>query len=93
MALSPDLRSMLLKRLAKASNDVMSLEQISETTSLREDLKLDSLEMVTLVFDLQDELGVAIEDEELSTIVTVGNLLDIVDTKLLNLQEDSDKQI
>ena len=93
MALSPDLRSMLLKRLAKASNDVMSLEQISETTLLREDLKLDSLEMVTLVFDLQDELGVAIEDEELSTIVTVGNLLDIVDTKLLNLQEDSDKQI
>ena len=93
MTLSPDIRLKLLERLSKASENALTPDEISETTSLREDLKLDSLELVTLVFDLQDELGVVIEDEELPLIITVGNLLQIVETKLPPTQDISEKPV
>ena len=93
MTLSPDIRLKLLERLSKASENALSPEEISDTTSLREDLKLDSLELVTLVFDLQDELGVVIEDEELPLIITVGNLLQIVETKIEPTQDISGKPV
>jgi acyl carrier protein len=91
MNISPDIRLRLLERLSKASATGISAEQITETTSLREDLKLDSLEMVTLVFDLQDELGVVIEDEELYSIITVGSLMEIIEAKLAKIQESAKK--
>jgi acyl carrier protein len=93
MTVSPDIRMQLLERLSKASENAISPGEISETTSLREDLKLDSLELVTLVFDLQDELGVVIEDEELPLIITVGNLLQVVGAKLEPTQEISEKPV
>lgn len=87
MNLSADIRQQLLQRLAKASEAGITVDQMTEATSLRDDLKLDSLEMVTLVFDLQDELGVTIEDDELPSIATVGNLLQIVELKLATVTD------
>ena len=82
MAIDPISKKLLLERLAKASETGIVADQITDATSLRDDLKLDSLEMVTLVFDLQDHLGVIVEDEELGSINTVGDLLRIVESKL-----------
>ena len=89
MAISPDIQKQLLNRLAKASDSGLTSDQITESTSLRDDLKLDSLEMVTLIFDLQDQMGVIVEDEELSGIASVGDLYRIVEAKLELLQGSS----
>ena len=51
---------------------------ISEETRLREDLDADSLDLVTLLVELQDTYGIRIPDEESARIRTVGDAADAV---------------
>ena len=53
-------------------------ERIGETTRFREDLEADSLDLVELVVELEDNYGVRIPDEEAARIVTVGQAADYV---------------
>jgi acyl carrier protein len=52
--------------------------RISESTRFREDLEADSLDLYTLVQELEDSYGVRISDEEASRILTVGQAVDFV---------------
>jgi acyl carrier protein len=49
---------------------------IDESTRFREDLEADSLDLYTLVQELEDTYGVAISDEEAAKILTVGAAID-----------------
>jgi acyl carrier protein len=51
---------------------------ISESTRFREDLEADSLDLYTLVQELEDSYGVRISDEEATRILTVGQAVDFV---------------
>jgi acyl carrier protein len=51
---------------------------ISESTRFREDLEADSLDLYTLVQELEDSYGVRISDEEAARILTVGQAVDFV---------------
>ena len=51
---------------------------IGEQTRFREDLEADSLDLYTLVQELEDSYGVRISDEEASRILTVGQAVDFV---------------
>lgn len=53
-------------------------EQIAEATRLREDLEADSLDLYTLVQELEDSYGVMISDEQAAKILTVGQAVDFV---------------
>ena len=53
-------------------------ERIGEGTRLREDLEADSLDLYTLVQELEDSYGVKISDEEAAKILTVGQAIDFV---------------
>jgi acyl carrier protein len=53
-------------------------ESISEATRFREDLEADSLDLYTLVQELEDSYGVKISDEEAARILTVGQAVDFV---------------
>ena len=56
----------------------LSPEKISEQTRFREDLAADSLDLYTLVQELEDSYGVKIPDEEAIKILTVGQAVDFV---------------
>lgn len=43
------------------------------------DLKADSLDVVALVMDLEQEYGIEIPDEDLAQLQTVQNILDFID--------------
>ncbi|WP_041138936.1 acyl carrier protein [Beduini massiliensis] len=45
------------------------------------DLGIDSLDLVDLVFQMEEALDVQFEDEELLTIKTVGDLIHLVEAK------------
>jgi acyl carrier protein len=53
-------------------------EAIQEGTRFREDLEADSLDLYTLVQELEDSYGVRISDEEAARILTVGAAVDFV---------------
>jgi acyl carrier protein len=51
---------------------------ITEATRFREDLEADSLDLYTLVQELEDTYGVRMSDEEAAKIHTVGQAVDFV---------------
>jgi len=51
---------------------------INESTRFREDLEADSLDLYTLVQELEDSYGVKISDEEAARILTVGQAVEFV---------------
>jgi acyl carrier protein len=51
---------------------------ISESTRFREDLEADSLDLYTLVQELEDSYGVKISDQQAAKILTVGQAVDFV---------------
>jgi acyl carrier protein len=52
--------------------------RIDETTRFKEDLEADSLDLYTLVQELEDAYGVQISDEQAARILTVGQAVDFV---------------
>ena len=52
--------------------------RIEEGTRFKEDLDADSLDLVTLVMELEDSYGVRIPDEEAARIVTVGQAVEYI---------------
>ncbi len=53
-------------------------QQIGEETRFREDLEADSLDLYTLVQELEDTYGVRVSDEQAAAITTVGQAVDFV---------------
>ena len=53
-------------------------ERIKESTRFKQDLEADSLDLYTLVQELEDSYGVKISDEEAAKILTVGQAVEFV---------------
>ena len=56
----------------------IELDVIGEGTRFKEDLEADSLDLYTLVQELEDTYGVKMSDEEAARIQTVGAAVDFV---------------
>ena len=53
-------------------------DTIQESTRFKEDLEADSLDLYTLIQELEDSYGVKISDEQAAKILTVGQAVDFV---------------
>jgi acyl carrier protein len=51
---------------------------IDSSTRFKEDLEADSLDLYTLVQELEDTYGLAISDDQAAKILTVGQAVDFV---------------
>ena len=52
--------------------------RVQEGSRFKEDLEADSLDLYTLVQELEDSYGVTMTDEEAAEILTVGQAVDFV---------------
>ena len=57
-------------------------EEVVATARLREDLKVDSLYLVELLNDLEDEFGFTINEDETKDVTTVADVVKMVEAKL-----------
>ncbi len=72
------LRDQIIQRLLAVSDAKLTAVDVNDATSFR-DLDLGSLILVTLAAELEDELGIDIDDDELSRIQTVGDLFKAIE--------------
>ena len=53
-------------------------EQVTEDASFQADLDADSLDLVELIMELEDQFGLKISDEDAQQIATVGQTVEYV---------------
>ena len=80
MKIDPSTRAEIVSRLFKVSDTKLTADKITNATSLREDLGISSMLLIALALDLQEDLGIAIEDDALSRIQTVGDLFETIES-------------
>ncbi|MCU0258609.1 MAG: acyl carrier protein [Solirubrobacteraceae bacterium] len=73
-------RDAILERIREHLADELDLDPsaISEGSRFKEDLEADSLDLYTLVQELEDSYGVTMSDEQAAQILTVGQAADFV---------------
>lgn len=62
-------------------------DELSEKTTLHEDLAMDSLDDVEVVMELEDKYNLEISDDDASKCVTIGDVIDLID-RMVNGQEE-----
>jgi len=77
-------REAIAERLTEVLVSELGLDadKINDDAQFEEDLDVDSLGVVELLMALEDEFDIKIPDEEAESIVTVGQAVDLVYSKL-----------
>ena len=69
------LKGMIAKQL-KVSESKVTLD-----ARLQEDLKADSANVMMLIMDIETEFGIEVEDDAITTVKTVGDLVSYIENK------------
>ena len=74
----------LFERFRKTAADSLSkpVDEIKLESSFADDLDADSLDLVQMVMDLEEEFDVTVEEEELDGVTTVSQAYDLIKSKL-----------
>lgn len=73
----------MLEKISEIIKDQLSLEgvEITETSSFKDDLGADSLDLFELVMALEEEYGTEIPSEDLENLKTVGDVINYLKDK------------
>jgi acyl carrier protein len=73
-------RGEVFERIKEVLSERLSVEEsdITEEANFQEDLDADSLDLVEMIMELEDQFGIKIPDEDAQKIQTVGQAVDYV---------------
>jgi acyl carrier protein len=78
-----DRESIRLSLIAYLEEDMgETIPSLDDEVNIREGLGLDSVDVVGLVMQVERQFRIRLATEELTEIVTVGNLLDLLQAKI-----------
>lgn len=60
----------------------ISKDKITRETSIVDDLKADSLDVVEMLIALEDEFSISVPDEDAKELKNIGKLADYIESKL-----------
>lgn len=71
---------MILEKLIAIVSEQLDIDAatISADTNLIEDLGVDSLDIVEMFMEVQDEFDIEIPDEDVDSIKTIGDMADYI---------------
>lgn len=74
----------ILEKVAQIIADELTcdIEDITPETHLADDLGADSLDAIELIMSIEDEFDVEIEDDDLQSVQTVQDIIDILENNL-----------
>jgi acyl carrier protein len=75
-------RKAILDGVSRVFAEHLQIPDVSETTHLFRDLKLDSLQQLTLVVELENRFRLRFESSDEEGIETVGDVVDAVARRL-----------
>ncbi|MGN0797646.1 MAG: acyl carrier protein [Christensenellales bacterium] len=75
---------MTFEKLVEIIANVMNLDKSTLTmeTSFKDDLKADSLDVVEIIMEVENEFGVEISDEEIVNYNTIGDVVRSLDANI-----------
>jgi acyl carrier protein len=86
----PDLRSEILEEIRKVlAADLDVAETVEPGHQLARDLGVDSMGAIILAVALEDRFCVKLSDEDAISVVTVGDLVDLVERKSREARVDA----
>ena len=80
MKIDPSTHEEIIRRLLEVSDTKLPADKITKATSLRDDLGISSMLLISLALDLEEYLGITIENDVLSKIQTVGHLFQTIES-------------
>ena len=74
----------IAERVKKVIKESLAKDSVTESSNFIDDLGADSLDVVEIVMDLEEEFGITIEDTDAEHIRTVGDAIEFLE-KTLNI--------
>ena len=73
-------REEVFERVKEVLTEQLGIDEgeVTEEASFTEDLDADSLDLVELIMELEDQFGLKIPDEDAQKLTTVGEAVDYV---------------
>lgn len=75
MAIAEKVKETIAKQLNKA------IEEISDEKEIVKDLGADSLDVVEMLMNLEEEYGITVSEEDAVNIKTVGDIIAVIEKK------------
>lgn len=77
-----EIQERVVKILTPYVKDQAALAQVSLTTNILDDLKVNSARLVDVILAFEDEFDIEIADEDVDVVNTVGDCVGLIADKL-----------